>query len=76
MPEELFESESGLALIIPKELVERFHLKPGTLVETMVTKEGILLKPIETGPNLSSEWKEALDTVMKKFRPALDKLAE
>ena len=70
------ESESGLALIIPKELAERYHLKPGDIVETIATENGLLVKPVEAAPRLAKEWEEALGSVMQQYRPALNKLSE
>lgn len=76
MAGKLFKSGSGLALIVPKELAERFHLKPGDLVETIATEKGLLVRPVELVPRLSKEWEEALDSVVERYRPALEKLGE
>ena len=76
MPQKVFKSGSGLALILPKELAKRYRIEAGTLVETVPTDEGLLVRPIEVVPRLSPEWQEALDYVLTNFRPALEKLGE
>ncbi len=76
MAGKLFKSGSGLALIIPRELAERYHLQPGDLVETIATEKGLLVQPVELVPRLSKEWQESLDWVIEKYRPALEKLGE
>jgi antitoxin component of MazEF toxin-antitoxin module len=76
MPQKVFKSRSGLALIVPKELAKRYHIEAGTLVETVPSDGAFLVRPVETVPRLSPEWKEALDYVLKNHRPALEKLAE
>lgn len=76
MAGKLFKSGSGLALIIPRELAERYHLKPGDVVETIPTERGLLVQPVEIVPRLSKEWEAALDAVLDRYRPALEKLGE
>ena len=76
MPGKLFKSGSGLALIIHRELAERYNLKPGDLVETIPTEHGLLVQPVEIVPRLSKEWGKALDSVMEQYGLALQKLAE
>ncbi|HLC29966.1 MAG TPA: AbrB/MazE/SpoVT family DNA-binding domain-containing protein [Dehalococcoidia bacterium] len=76
MAGKLFKSGSGLALIIPRELAERYYLKPGDLVETIATEKGLLVRPVELVPRLSKEWEEALDSVVERYRPALEMLGE
>jgi hypothetical protein len=76
MPQKVFKSGSGLALIVPKELAKRYQIEVGSLVETVPTAEGLLIRPVEVVPRLSPEWQEALDYVMENYRPALEKLGE
>lgn len=76
MPGKLFKSGSGLALIIPRELAERYQLKAGDLVETIPTERGLLVQPVEMVARLSKEWERALDTIVEGYRPALEKLGE
>ena len=76
MPQKVFKSGSGLALILPKELAKRYQIEAGTLVETVPTDEGLLVRPVEVVPRLPPEWEEALDRVVEKYRPALEKLGE
>lgn len=76
MPQKVFRSGTGLALILPRELAKRYRLEAGSLVETVPTPEGLLIRPVEVVPRLSEEWQEALDYVMENFRPALEKLGE
>ena len=72
----VFKSGTGLALILPKELAKRYQIEAGTLVETVPTDEGLLVRPVELVPRLRPEWKESLDRVLAKHRPALEKLGE
>jgi antitoxin component of MazEF toxin-antitoxin module len=76
MPQKVFKSGSGLAIILPKELARKYQIDAGTLVETVPTSEGLLVRPVEVVPRLSPEWQESLDYVLRKFRPALEKLGE
>ena len=76
MTGKLFKSGSGLALIVPKELAERYHLKPGDLVETIATEKGLLVRPVELVPRLSKEWEQALDSVIERYGEALKTLGE
>ena len=43
-------------LTIPRELQERFGLHPGTSVEIEVSRDGILLKPMDTHRLGVAEW--------------------
>ena len=76
MAGKLFKSGSGLALIIPRELAERYYLKPGDLVETIATEKGLLVRPVELVPRLSKEWEQALDSVIERYGEALKTLGE
>ena len=74
MAEKLFRRGGGLALSIPKELADRYHLAPGVQVEIVPTDEGIFLQPIGVAPWFSIEWERALDAVLDQYRPALEQL--
>lgn len=76
MPQKIFKSGSGLALILPKELAKQYQLEAGTTVETVPTREGLLIRPVEVVPRLPRHWEESLDRVVERYRPALDKLGE
>jgi hypothetical protein len=76
VPQKVFKSGSGLALILPKELARQYQIEAGTLVETVPTPQGLLVRPVELVPRLSPEWQEALDYVLTEYRPALEKLGE
>jgi len=39
-------------IVIPKKIREEFNLGPGSPVSIEAGKEGILLRPVEGGPNL------------------------
>lgn len=74
MPAKLFKSGSGLALIIPKAVAERYHLEPGVKVEIHQTEEGLFVEPLDVAPWFSVEWEQALDAVLQYYRPALEQL--
>lgn len=76
MLQKVFKSGSGLALILPKQLAEQYQIEAGTLVETVPTSEGLLVRPVEVVPRLRPEWKKSLDRVVAKHRAALEKLGE
>jgi antitoxin component of MazEF toxin-antitoxin module len=76
MPQKVFKSGSGLAIILPKELARRYQIEAGTTVETVATDQGLLVRPVEVVPRLPREWEESLDRVVSKYRPALEKLGE
>ncbi|HZT06972.1 MAG TPA: AbrB/MazE/SpoVT family DNA-binding domain-containing protein [Chloroflexota bacterium] len=50
MKSELFASERGLAITIPPELVDRYHLAAGGSVEVTATDEGLILEPLDVAP--------------------------
>jgi antitoxin component of MazEF toxin-antitoxin module len=76
MPQKVFKSGTGLALILPKELAQQYQIEAGTVVETVPTSEGLLVRPVEIVPRLPREWEESLDRVVAAYRPALEKLGE
>lgn len=76
MPQRVFKSGSGLALILPRALAEQYQIRAGTLVETVATPDGLLVRPVEVVPRLSRDWEAALDHVVERYRPALETLGE
>ena len=60
-------------IVIKKELREKFGIKPGTYVETIVGREGILIRPVRVKEELESVsklrekitklWPKGLDSV-------------
>ena len=74
MASRLFKSGSGLALIIPKKMAERYHLVPGVRMEVVPTDEGLFLQPVDVAPWFSIEWERALDAVVARHRAALEQL--
>lgn len=74
MAGKLFKSGSGLALIIPKKVAERYHLEPGVRVEVIPTDDGLFVQPLDVKPWFSFEWERALDAVVERHRSALEML--
>ncbi len=74
MASRLFKSGSGLALIIPKKMAERYHLAPGVRMEVVPTDQGLFLQPIGVAPWFSIEWERALNEVVQRHRGALEQL--
>ena len=72
MQSKLFASKGGLALTIPPEIAERYHLAPGVAVEITATDEGIELEPLDVAPWFSVEWERALEAVLEEHREALE----
>lgn len=68
--------EGGIAITIPAEIAERFHLEDGVEVEVHPTEEGIFLRPVGVGPWFSIEWERALDAVMERYGDLLRKIDE
>ena len=62
MPQKVFKSGSGLAIILPKELARKYRIAAGTLVETVPTNEGLLVRPVEGVPRLSPNGRNHLTT--------------
>lgn len=58
---------------LPKESVERFHIKAGDILNVVETPEGILITPLDT------EFERALEVYergARKYRNALRELAK
>ena len=58
---------------MPKESVERFHIKAGDILNVVETPEGILITPLDT------EFERALEVYergARKYRNALRELAK
>ena len=76
MASRLFEHDGEVALTIPKDLAERYHLAPGVEVEVIPDEEGLVLQPIGVASWFSVGWEQALDAVIEHYRGALDHLDE
>jgi AbrB family looped-hinge helix DNA binding protein len=74
MAGKLFRSRAGLALVIPADVADRYHLAPGVEVDVIPVEDGILLEPLGVAPWFSIEWEQALDFVLEQYRPALEAL--
>ena len=72
MQSKLVVSGDGLALTIPPEIAQRYHLAPDVVVEITPTDDGIMLEPLDVEPWFSIEWENALDAVLEQHREALD----
>jgi len=69
-------SGETVALTIPKEIAERYHVAPGVEVEIVPTDEGIFLQPIGVGPWFSIEWERAMDAVLEQYRAAFEAMGD
>jgi len=76
MAHELFEHGGELAITIPRDLAERYHLAPGVEVDIIPDEDGIVLQPIGVEPWFSLEWERALDAVLEHYGGALEHLNE
>ena len=76
MPEKVFKTRRGLALVIPADIAGRYHLKAGVEVEVVPVEEGIFLEPKDVAPWFSIEWERALDTILEQYRGAFEMMAE
>lgn len=72
MASSIFRTTDGIALAIPDDVAERYHLAEGVEVEVIPTEDGILLQPIGVAPWFSIEWEYALEDVLEYYRPALE----
>jgi AbrB family looped-hinge helix DNA binding protein len=76
MADRLFEHGGEVAITIPKDLADRYHLAPGIEVEIIPDEDGIVLQPIGVEPWFSIEWERALDAVLEHYAGALGHLSE
>jgi hypothetical protein len=76
MASAVFQTDAGLALAIPDDVAQRYHLALGVEVEVIPTEDGILLRPIGVAPWFSIEWEYALEDVLEYYRPALELAGE
>lgn len=76
MSQKVFQYGGGLALILPDRLARELGIQAGALVEVVPTDGGLLIRRVDSGPALDPEWQEALDHVLTRYRPALEKLGE
>jgi bifunctional DNA-binding transcriptional regulator/antitoxin component of YhaV-PrlF toxin-antitoxin module len=76
MLSKLVSSEGGVALVIPAEIADRYHLAPDVAVEVIATDEGIMLEPQDVEPWFSVEWERALEAVLEQHREALEMAGE
>lgn len=76
MTSQFFEHGGEVAITIPREVAERYHLAPGVEVEIIPDEDGIVLQPIGVEPWFSMEWERALDAVVEHYGAALDHLSE
>ncbi len=72
MQTKLVSTDGGLAIIIPADLAERYHLAADVAMEITATDEGIVLEPLDVAPWFSFEWERALDAVLEEHREALE----
>ena len=72
METKLVASGGGVALVIPAEIAERYHLAADVSVEITPIDEGLLIEPLGVEPWFSIEWERALDAVLEEHREALE----
>jgi bifunctional DNA-binding transcriptional regulator/antitoxin component of YhaV-PrlF toxin-antitoxin module len=72
MQTKLVQTDGGLALVIPSDIADRYHLKPDGEVELTGTDEGLVVEPLGVEPWFSFEWERALDAVLDEHREALE----
>ena len=70
MPQKVFKTKNGLAILIPPEVAQRYHLAAGVEVDVQPVEEGIFLEPKDVAPWFSIEWERALDAVVERYRGA------
>lgn len=70
MPEKVFKTRKGLAVVIPAAIARRYHLAAGVEVEVQPVEEGIFLEPQKVAPWFSIEWERALDAVVERYQGA------
>ncbi len=70
----LFDHEGELAITIPKDLAERYHLAAGVEVEIVPDEVGLVLQPVGVAPWFSLGWEQALDAVLEHYGIALGHL--
>ena len=63
----------SIGATLPKESVERFHIKPGDVLNVIETAEGILITPLD--PDFEKAL-EVYDRGARKYRNALRELAK
>ena len=76
MAEKVFKTRRGLAVVIPVEIAQRYHLEPGVEIDVQAFEEGIFLEPKDVAPWFSIEWERALDEVVERYRGALAMMKE
>jgi len=76
MPSQLFDHDGQLAITIPKDVADRYHLASGVEVEIVPEEDGIVLQPIGVEPWFSLGWERALDGVLEHYGTALGLLNE
>ena len=74
MAQQLFDHEGELAISIPRDLAERYHLTAGVEVEIVPDEDGLVLQPIGVAPWFSLGWEQALDAVLEHYGTALGHL--
>ncbi len=76
MPEKVFKTRRGLAVVIPADIASRYHLEPGVEVDVQAVEEGIFLEPKDVPPWFSIEWERALDAVVARYRGAFEMMRD
>jgi antitoxin component of MazEF toxin-antitoxin module len=73
---EIVATPNGLAVVIPADVAERYHMAEGVKVELQPEEEGIFFRPVGVESWFSVEWERALDAVMDRYGAALGSISE
>ena len=76
MEAEIVATPNGLAVVIPADVAERYHMAEGVKVELEPEGEGIFFKPVGVESWFSVEWERALDGVVDRYGSALGMISE
>jgi hypothetical protein len=74
--DKLFANGDTVAVAIPREVAERYHLAPGVEVEITPSDDGIRLVPVGVPHWFSFEWEAALNEVLERYGTVFQMLKE
>ena len=74
--DKLFAQGDTVAVSIPKEVADRYHLAPGVEIEITPGDDGIRLVPVGVPHWFSFEWEAALDAVLDRYGEVFRMLKE
>ena len=74
--DKLFAQGDTVAVSIPKEVADRYHLAPGVEIEITPGDDGIRLVPVGVPHWFSFEWEAALEAVLDRYGGVFQMLKE